>query len=419
MSSRLILALLSVTLIGGLIWYQEAKPVKKAERIFDDRVRYSTKSFRPFDTKFAYDAIKKHSRKGFKINSKAVTDSTNALMKGTGKVMVVMSPYFLPTQKEVNKLLDFVEAGNNLYVSSFTIASPFLNSIIGRDSTDAEFELIENFPPKKVNGKTEIYFKANDSLGRKIYTYPGDRFLNTHGSFRDEKYDKINLASEVEGDAAIIKIQFGDGAVFINFCPVSMSNYFLLHKQNYQFLNEIYNQIGAKDKTIIWDTFYEKHKIQRPEPLEDTKAGDSYFWKVIDQYPTLGWAIFTFFMAIGLFVLVYARRIQKPVTVIAEPENNSVEFVKAVSGLYWLRQDHKKIAEKLAHQFNDYLAVNYRIPYQEITLEKAEKIAQKTGKNQADIEAILSLINEIELADKIKPKALSSLYTKVYSIVNQ
>jgi hypothetical protein len=419
MSQRIVIALLAATLIGGLIWYQESKPVKKQEKIFDDRVRYQTKSYKPFDTKFAFDIFKNHAKKGFKLNSKPVTDSTNLNLKGTGKLMLVMSPYFLPTQREVNKLLDFVEAGNNLYVSTFTIASPFLNSVIGRDSTDADFELIENFPPKKVNGKMEIYFKAHDSLTKQIYRYPGDKFRNTHGYFRDEKYDKKNLALEPNGDAAIVEIPFGEGKIFINFCPISMSNYFLLHDQNYQFLNEVYSYIGAADKTVIWDTFYEKHKIQRPEPLDDTKPGDSYFWKVIAQYPTLSWAIFTFFLAISLFVLVYSRRMQKPVAVIAEPENNSVEFVKAVSGLYWLQQDHKKIAEKISHQFYDFLAVNYRIPYQDMTIEKAEKIAQKTGKNEIDIVDILSLIKDIEVAEKVNVKTLNSLYSKVYVIVNQ
>ena len=58
MSNRIIIALLAAALIGGLIWYQETKPVPKPEKVFDDRVRYSSKSYKPFDTKFAADALK-------------------------------------------------------------------------------------------------------------------------------------------------------------------------------------------------------------------------------------------------------------------------------------------------------------------------------------------------------------------------
>jgi hypothetical protein len=417
MSKRIIIAMLVTALLCGLIWYQESKTDPEAKREYDFSVKYSSLTYKPYDTKFAYQSFKNKAKKGFEINNK-VPDSLNFALKGNGKIMVVMSPYFLPTQREVNSLLDFVERGNNLYISSFTVASPFLNSVIGRDSTDSDFDFTGNFPPYAEKGELVVNFNKADSLGfDKYFTYPGSKFSNVNGYFRDEKYGKINLILQPNGDAAFIEITLEKGKIFINNCPVTMSNYFLLHNDNYRFFNQIYQLIGAKDKSIIWDTYYKQHVVQRPEPIQN-EPGESYFWKLVSKYPSLQWAIFTFFAAIGLFVLVYSRRLQIPVDVLPEPENNSVAFVKSIAGLYWLKQDHIVIANKISHQFYDYLSAKYRIPYKDITLDNATKIAEKSGKEQNQIEEILTIIKQNENNQKITKNQLILLYQKVYKLMN-
>lgn len=421
MRARIIIAIFVGALIAGLVWYQEKNSVKK-EKVFDDKINYSTKTNKPYDTKFAFESFKKYAKKSFVENSKSIKDTLNPNFKGKGKLMVVISPYFLPTQSEVDSLLNFVEKGNDLYISAFTISSFFMNSTFTFDSTDANFEFENNFPPQILKGQQQIEIAKKDSLSESLkpfYTYPGVRPKNTYGFFKKELYGKENLILQTNGDVALTRTPYGFGYVYINFCPITMTNYFMLHGQNYTFFNEMYSLLGAAEKPIIWDRFYEKHKIQRPDPEYDKQPGDSYFWKVVEDHPTLGWAIFAFFLAIILFILVHSRRLQKPVAVLPEPENNSLIFVKAVAGLYWLKQDHKKIADKIIHQFYDYISVNYRLSQKEINLENAEKIAEKSGKNLTDISSILQTIDHVKNSEKIEKKTLIQLYTKVYSFENE
>jgi hypothetical protein len=421
MRVRVIIAIFVGALIGGLIWYQEKNSVKK-EKVFDDKISYTTKTNKPYDTKFAYESFKKYAKEGFVQNDKSIKDTLNKHFKGKGKLMVVVSPYFLPTQSEVDSLLNFVENGNDLYISAFTISSFFMNSAIALDSTDASFEFSDNFPSEILNGQQQIEFTKKDSLSESTqlyYAYPGARPKNIYGFFKKELYGKENLILETNGDVALMRTPYGDGDIYINFCPITMTNYFMLHSQNYTYFNELYKLLNATGKPIIWDRFYEKHKIQRPDPEYDKQPGDSYFWKVVEEHPTLGWAIFAFFLAIILFILVNSRRMQKPIPVLSEPENNSLTFVKAVAGLYWLKQDHKKIAEKIIHQFYDYISTNYRISHKEINLENAEKIAEKAGKELGEISTILETIDKIKQSEKTDKKTLMHLYSKVHSVVNE
>lgn len=421
MSNRIILAIVIGTFIASLIWYQENYSKNEA-KVFDDSIEYTTKTYRPYDTKFVYDSFKKQAKKGFKQNTKAITDSLNKNFKGSGNLMVVVSPYFLPTQTEVDSILNFVENGNDLFVSAFTISSFFMNSAIALDSTDASFEFDDNFPPEIKKGRQQFIIQKGDSTtteGDIAYSYPGAKITNVYGFFKKENYGKANLAYDDNNEVALISTPYGDGNIYINFCPIVLTNYFMLHRQNYSLFNEIYGLIEAADRPIIWDRFYEKHKIQRPDPEYDKEPGESYFWKIVEEHPSLAWAVFTFFLGIGLFILVYSRPMQKPVAVIAEPENNSLAFVKAVAGLYWLKQDHKKIAEKISQHFYDYLATNYRLVHKEIIIDNLEKIATKTGRDQKEIIEILTTIEKVENSEKIDKKTLMSFYAKVHGFVNQ
>jgi hypothetical protein len=190
----------------------------------------------------------------------------------------------------------------------------------------------------------------------------------------------------------------------------------LLHKQNYKYLNRIIELTEANKRVVVWDNFYQKYAEQRPEPSNE--PGESYLWKVINEHPPLLWAIISFFLAIGLFILINSRRLQKPIPVIPEIQNHSIDFVKAVSGLYWVQQDHKNIAEKIKMQFYDFMTTNYKIPHKDIVLENVEKIAQKTNKKQKDIENIIDQITDIEASEQITKQNLMEFYTRVHKFIN-
>jgi hypothetical protein len=419
MTQRIIVAVLVVGVFGFLLFRSEFFK-KERPKIFDPNITYSTKTYRPYDTRFAYEQFKKKAGKGFVLNETKF-DYQNPNYLDTTSILVIVSPYFLPNQLEMNALSDYVDRGGNLLISSFSISTNLFNTVLD-DSTDtADIPVYPDYPPTSFSDSLTIFWKdpyAEDSTAV-AYTYPGIKpFYVLDSQVINSVYTTTHVYDHY-GQKVLDEVQIGKGRMFIVHSPITLTNYFLLHKQNYRYLNQIFDLLEMKNRKVIWDKFYERYQTQRPEDTgEPEQAGESYFWKVIKEHPPLMWAVLTFFLTISLFILLFSRRMQAPIRVIPEVKNNSVEFIKAVSGLYWLKQDHKKIGEKITSQFYDFMSTNYRFVPKDITLENVEKIAQKTDKKPEEIEGILLIINHIEESEAIYKKTLIDFYRKVYRFMN-
>jgi replicative superfamily II helicase len=108
---------------------------------------------------------------------------------------------------------------------------------------------------------------------------------------------------------------------------------------------------------------------------------------------------------------------QAPITIMPDMVNNSVEFSHAISGLYWINQDHHKIAEKLTLQLYDYLLVNFKIFQRDFTQTNLKKLAQKTNKKEEDISQIIQYIEQINNSDQITKTALMDFYKKAFAFM--
>lgn len=56
--------------------------------------------------------------------------------------------------------------------------------------------------------------------------------------------------------------------------------------------------------------------------------------------PPLRWALYLSMASILLFMIFTARRKQRAIPVIREPENKSLEFVELIGTLYYQKKDH-------------------------------------------------------------------------------
>jgi hypothetical protein len=415
MTKKLLLAILAIVIIGTLIYF--AIPLfSKFQKIFYPNFTYTTKTYRPYDIKYAAEQFKKKSTKGFVINDEAL-DEENKNLKGGKKLLVIVSPYFMPNEEEMAYLNDFVSEGNNVFLSAFTISPNFYRNIL--QDTNRTFSAITYFPPVYQHDSLSLKWYDTETGNSETFSYPGKRTTLYIDSTLNDFHSSEMLLLNKDSTNRLLDFNLGKGHIYLLQSPEAMTNYFLLHKNNYRFLNIIFEQTDMNNRKVIWDDFFRKYDYQRNEPNENNEPGESYFWKVIGDHPTLAWAVFTFFLCIGLFILINSRRIQEPITVIPEVKNHSIDFVKAVSGLYWNKQDHKKIAEKLVSQFQDYMATNYKLTPREISFEKVDKIAQKTNKSTQEIEEVIRWITFVETTGVVSKQNLIDFYSIIYKFTNQ
>ena len=412
MTKRIIVAVLVVGFLGYLVYVSELnfKPEPR-KKYFEDKVKYSTDSYNPYDIKYIHDAFRKKEASKY-IENDEKPDYANRNLRGENKLLVIISPYFLPNKPEVAELFNFADRGNNIFLSSINISPVFLDSLLGVANQSS---FVNNYPPLKLQKDS---LKLTWLETNTTYAYPGADIL----SFADESFNNSTINGETlcldgKQQQAFVDFKIGRGHIFLQRKPMAMTNYFLLHKDNYQYLNGILKTVGFEQRTVVWDEFYRRHIIMRSDEEID-EPRDTYFWDLIARHPPLQWAVGTFFLAIFLFILLYSRRLQAPVAILPSVKNNSLEFIKSIAGLYWLKQDHKRIAEKITLQFHDYLTTNYRIYPKDVTEANAEKIAQKTNQKTEDVATIIDYIQTVNGSYEVSKQTLIAFYRKVFAFMN-
>src|SRR5690606_34616600 len=87
-----------------------------------------------------------------------------------------------------------------------------------------------------------------------VYSYPGKRF-----DFHFYKIDSSTttvLGYNKEDKPNLIHLKAGDGNLFIHLAPMAFTNYFLLHKKNISYYENIMSLISPSVTRVVWDEYF-------------------------------------------------------------------------------------------------------------------------------------------------------------------
>ena len=92
-------------------------------------------------------------------------------------------------------------------------------------------------------------------------------------------------------------------------------------------------------------------------------------------------------IAILLFMIFTARRRQRVIPVIREPENKSLEFTELIGTLYYQKKDHADLVHKKFIYFAEELRREIQVDIEEVADDERSfrRIAQKTGMDAEEI----------------------------------
>lgn len=414
MNKRLLI--IGALLVGIVLFLFFGLGRKKAKvnKVFDKTFNVSSTSYKPYDCKFFYDKVKKLAANGFE--ERKIAFYTDYYDEGKTTYMVV-SPYFYPSSESINQLKNFAASGNNVFICAYGLSSELADSLFFSTRSD---EINIGFPPYLEETKWNINWHNADSTTQ--YTYPGHK---PYVAVLDSLYllsnnavtDIDTLITDDQKKIQMLEITCGNGKIFLCNNPILVSNYFLLHKNNYTFFNKISNKLELSNTHVVWDDYYrsKRYSDASDDQNQSNKAGESAVLKVIFQNQALRWAFYTFIAGIALFILIYYRRIQKEVPIYTSLKNNSEAYINVVSGLYWDQQNHKSIADKIISQFFDYLSNTFHIHPKDFQESELQKISQKTGRSLQSIKDIFNEIAHVKAQEEISKQNLNSLYQKINS----
>ena len=328
------------------------------------------------------------------------------------------SLYFLITKDlvlssdEVNAMMEYVKAGNDLFISADFIDHKLLDEAYC--TVDRKGEIIS-----EVNGRmhdTQVsMFYGNDFKSPK-YGYYYFPFLNYFSSY-DTNLTRVLGVNEKNLPNYIILFP-GKGRLYLHLAPRIFSNYFLLTNDNYKYFEYVTAYLRFAPQYVYWDEYYKYYSS--PQHRNNSGNDDQFSsLKVIKQNPPLLWAFYIILAGILLYILFNVKRKQRIIQTIKPNINSTVVFSETIGRLYLQQKNNRNIAEKMITYFYEYLRKKYFINTAVINKEFISSAAGKSGVSQIETEQLFELIRNIQGQENVTDEELLELNLKIENFKKQ
>ncbi len=327
------------------------------------------------------------------------------------------SLYFLITKNlvlsyaEVKAFLDYVKAGNDLFISADYIDSRLLENI--NCNTERQGEIAAELKGNMLETHVSMYFGEHFSApAYGYYYYP---FLNALSGY-DTAFARVLGINEVNSPNYVVLFS-GKGRIYLHVAPRIFGNYFLLTNDNYKYLENVISYLRSDPKNIYWDEYYKNSSSSRRR--NNNTADDDNFstLSVIRQYPSLLWAFRIAVAGLLLFIFFNIKRKQRIIPVVKPNVNTTVTFTETVGRLYLQKKNNSHIAEKMITYFYEHIRNKYFITTATINDEFMNSLSGKSGVSKEKTKELFSLIQQIHTEEKVDDIELLKLNTGIENFI--
>ena len=356
-----------------------------------------------------------------------VTNKTFAQLErdGYGKkphAILVQTLAFNPTETDRRALSRLLKAGNKVLIvtSDFVCDSSKINfgvAVSGRDTFLSQWvkkSLLDYQIPmdtlywNAVKPYTPHIYQVYTSMsGYGIEVNEGvqcDTLLCAFQRSIDGDVDTTDVSCDVDDDeyadkiggywqARLIRIKWGKGELFLSCDPLLWTNYGVLDPEINGLLFRAMSQFRGLPVTRT-DAYAPKNEINKESPLR--------YWL---QNAPLRWCVYLTLLGLLLFCVFYARRRQRVIPVVKQPENKSLEFVKLIGTLYYQKHENHDLLQKKYSYFAETVRRQLLIDVddEESRRENITQLALRTGMPEAEVRMILDKVKRYIEADTTLP----------------
>ena len=167
--------LFSFLLLGAIVILIVTGKNKNAKR-FDERITFRKQDKIPYGTYAAFTSLQHLFPKATIYTNKDEPGYWDSISTyETGQALIIIAPYFQADKYELNKLMMFVESGNDLFISTRNISPETENSLNCKTSI---FGISEFFQESTMDDEDSLAMSlfAPPYAHQTRYTYPGFNF---------------------------------------------------------------------------------------------------------------------------------------------------------------------------------------------------------------------------------------------------
>ncbi len=206
----------------------------------------------------------------------------------------------------------------------------------------------------------------------------------------------------------MIQVPYGKGNFYIHSNPVVFSNYFQIQKDKVEYTSKVLSYLTPGD--IIWDE-YSKTTYNNNNPQNDNQQEGPL--RFILSQNSLRWAWYTMLIGLLVFVFFRTRRTQQHIPILEPNENKSLEFVQTIGRMYYLRKNHKQLAQQKIKLFLNFIYEKYQINTHILDEAFIEKLKMKSEISADTIKNIFKHAKYIENTDQVTADDLIQLHTQL------
>ena len=366
---------IALYLIGAVILFMMIAEISKPKPL-NWRDSYSASDRIPLGCYVLYNELDTFSDGEVLENTQSIyTYFKNEDLGESKKNLFLINGRVSLTEQDATSLLDFVNEGNNVFISSKYFYGYLADSL--NLSLRVDFASLYKKPAD--NNFTSPSLKKNKKVFKDVIE---NAYIT---SFDTINTTILGTVSVTDDDEAItytnfIRTKYGesDGAFYIHSNPYAFTNYHLLNN-NEDYAASVLSYLPKHQ--IIWDNYYKSGRKVITSPI-----------RYILQNPALKWAFYITMFSLILFVIFKGKRTQRIIPVVDKLENSTVEFTQTIGELYYQHGDYTNIISKKIQYFLEFIRTKYFLNTTDLNAKFIEKLALKSSNSKEDAKAIVDYL---------------------------
>ena len=387
---------------------------RDSPRRFDWRETYDEESRQPYGTYVIYELLQ-----GLfpDASVEVLRDSLRGVLpeqdEGANYLFVGQALYMDST--DVRALLRFVESGNLAFISSKTIPYDLMfhlyyeecDEIYWEDYTilyDTAVQLnFEHAALRADTGYSLEYLSRQEAMPYS-WSYIEPFY------FCEKENGLVPIGMMNDSLANFARVRYGQGFFYLHTTPLAFSNIQLLDERGLEYVNRAFSHLQAGP--IYWDRYSRapewigRRMNNRNNYLANRELSKESPLQYILSQPPLAWAWYTL-LSLGLLFLAFrAKRKQRIIPVLDPNTNTSLAFLSTIGRLYFIQNNHKKLALQQMKLFRSFLWERYFIQSRDLDKGFVERLSHKSEIPEETIEKIILLYKNIRNSSFVSENTL-------------
>lgn len=387
----------------------------------DWREHYTEDNREPYGTNVIFELLKSYfPGQGVTVLKDSLKGELPQQNEGSSYLFVGEALYM--DSVDLRHLLNFVEAGNTAFISSKTIPFDMMFHVYYDECEGAYWEDYDyhidtiahmNFEHPALKADENYMYQYFYSNEAKVYNW--SYISSYYFCGMEEGLTPIGYLNDTLVN--FVRRKIGEGYIYLHTNPIVFSNIQLLDKEGISYVNGLLSHLPEGD--IYWDAYSRVPEWLGRRRNDDYNYGynralssDSPLQYILSQ-PPLAWAWYLLLLTGLLYLIFRAKRKQRVIPVLESNTNTSMEFITTIGRLYFLQNNHKKLAVQQMKLWLAYLREHYFLNTRELDGEFVEKLIAKSEIKKALVEQILLLHKNIESSSFVSENTLMEFHQRL------